>query len=216
MNILRYALAAAALLAPVVASAAIVPVTGGNTVIRATAPLADIGITASLTGSATLVAADPLTVNLPITGGSLDTTNGAGTVVHTGSGVNLRGTNGNILSLFNFTVDSASGVLRGNVQAEGGVALFLSQAPLFTFTTVGLSFAEVTDLANPQVPLLFTAEAAAVLSRVFGAPDLTGGQFALGASLPTVGVAAVPEPAALALFGLGALGLAIARRGRAG
>lgn len=203
--LLRVAAAAAVVLVPAAAQAA--PVGGGDTRVQVTADLAGLGLTPGVLGSATIVSADPLTVNFPVTGGELDAAL-AGNILHNGSGVSLSG-GGNTIDLTNFVIDTVAQLILGDVDLNA--ADFAEDLPLFSFDLASVTVEQLTDLANPALALLFTGEAAGALTAVFGAPDLTGAQFGLAATAPELAVA---EPAMLALFGLGALGVAAARRRR--
>lgn len=202
---LRSIVVLAVAFSPVAAFA--LPVTGGNTVVQVTANLAGLGLTPTLIGSATAVSASPLTLNFPITGGQLSSSL-AGHILHNGSGVSLSaGTN--TLSLSNFDINTVAQEIFGDVSLNGSTLAL--DAPLFSFNLSSVTTAQLTNLASPALALSFTSTAANALTQVFAAPDLTGAQFGLAATAPTLGTA-VPEPATLAVLGLGIVSLTLARR----
>jgi hypothetical protein len=182
--------------------AATVPIGGVKTEVEVTAPLGDLGLTASPFGTAT---ASGAVFTFPITGGTIDTATGTLNVRHDGSGVALTAP-GTPLSAFvgNFVIDAApdlTGSVFGSAAAFGFGAL--DDVPLF----------ELAGLQALGVELRITSALAGVLSGYFGAPDLTGEVF--GYARPDV--APVPLPAAgfLLLGGMAALGAVRMRRRRA-
>jgi hypothetical protein len=194
---------------PLAASAA--PVTGGETRVEVTADVAGLGLTPGLLGSASLVSAAPLTVAFPVTGGELAGLSGS--IAHDGSGLSLS--NGaTTLALENFLIDTVAQTIFGDVSVNG--ALAAADAAIFSFDLSLLPpDADITDLANPSLPLLVTGTAADLLVSLFALPDLAGVQFALAATAPELAID-IDEPAVAALFasGLGLLGLVALRRRR--
>ena len=188
--------------------AAAAPVTGGKTAVLITADLAKLGLTASLTGSAT---SDPATGidYFPITGGNVDPATLAGTIDHHGSGLDLTGPR-YTLQLSDFVIDTTNDVLTGNVMVSG--MPFATALPLFTFDLTGLTPGQITDLTNLHIILRFSSQSASALTNVFGVRNLTGTQFGLAGTAPTL--AAVPESAtwAMMIAGFGLVGYTLRRR----
>lgn len=189
---------------PAVAQA--VPVTGGGTAVRVTAPLADLGLTIALTGSAT--ALDGGRVLFPISGGDLDAMTLAGQILHEGSGISLSTALATV-GLGNFIIDTVASRLLADVTVNG--VAFAEDLAILAFDLGSVTPAQLTDLLNPALALSFTNEAALALTTVFGAPDLTGAEFGLAATAPEL-AAAVPAPATLLLGMTGVVLLAARRR----
>lgn len=178
---------------------------GGDTRVAFSDAIA--GLTPGVTGTATVVAAAPLTVNFGITGGTLDAAL-AGQILHNGSGVTLsNGTN--TVGLGNFIIDTVASTLFGDASLNGvtlGTAL-----PLATFDLSSVTVAELTNLDSPLLSLLLTSTAAGALTTAFGVADLTGASIGSAATSP---LSAIPEPATwlMLIVGFGAVGLALRQR----
>ncbi len=177
---------------------AAVPLASGQTNVQVTAPLGALGISPALLGGE-LVSADPLTLGFGVTGGMLDFGTLAGTIEHDGARISLTGDLGTVetdddvtVELSDFLINTTTAILSGNVN-DGGMT------DLFSLDLAGLDAAAITDLDNPQIPLIFLAGASALLEDVFQLQTgvLSGVQFGLAATLPMP--AMVSEPA---LFGL--------------
>lgn len=168
-----------------------------------------LGLTPGITGTASIFSTDPLTVDFPITGGSLDLATLTGAIFHEGSGLTLTG-GADTLGLSDFIIDVTNQTLVGDVSLNGGS--LADDVVLFTFDLSTVTLAELTDLDNPSLALLLSADAAAALTQVFGAPDLTGTQIGLAATAPVF--AAVPEPSSWAMMigGFGLIGAQLRRR----
>ena len=170
-------------------------IVGGLTTVELTAAptLTGLGLTVSPLGTASVFVPSGGTLpqaSFPITGG---TTGPAGAIIeHDGSGLRLSDGTDNV-DLENFIIDTFQSELRSDVSVNGAPFAFV---PLF-------------DIVGPSLNL--TAAAAGALSSVFGIDDLTGAEIARVVSIdPEV----VPAPGALALLGLGVLGLGAYRRVR--
>jgi hypothetical protein len=192
-----------ALLPTAVEAAAIV---GGDT--RVLVDQSFVSLIGGLTGSATLVSADPLIANFPITGGSLDAAL-AGQILHEGSGLTLTdGTT--VVGAGNFIIDTTAGLVLGDVTLDG--APLADDFALFSFDLSTVTIEELTDLSNPLLGLFITAGAAGALETAFGVTGLEGARFGAAATAPVL--AAIPEPASWAMMiaGFGLVGLAMRRR----
>lgn len=211
MHLLFKAAAAALMCGGMAGGAHAVAVVGGTTAIRVTADLAGLGLTAGLTGGATLDTSIPeiARILIPITGGSLDPATLAGTIEHAGSGVTLTA-GGDVLGLSNFVIDTTASLIRGDVSANG--ASIGADLPLFSFSLAGLTPEQITNTLNPPIPLFLTDRSAAALTLLFGAPNLAGQRFGLAATAPVLAV--VPEPTtwAMLIAGFGMVGIAMRRR----
>ena len=216
MNIVLKAAALAAFaVAPVAAFAA--PVTGGNTVIRVTADLTpdtlpNLTIVPGVSGNATVLSASPLDVNVPITGGDLDPVTLAGTIEHSGSGITATAF-GQTAGLDDFVIDTVAQAIFGDVTLNG--APVAEDLRLFNFDLSSVTTAQLIDLANPALELRFSAEFGAALVALAASldqtiDDLSGTRIGFAATAPEI--ATVPAPAALALFGLGIVGMTALRR----
>ncbi|WP_084581374.1 PEPxxWA-CTERM sorting domain-containing protein [Sphingomonas azotifigens] len=200
---IKGALSAAALVAglslsPVAASAA--PILGGATAIDLTATSTfqslGYGITTYGTASAFTVGNDIVATFL-VTGGTRDDATKALVVEHAGSGLNFT-SGANTLSIGNFVIDSAAGVVRGSASANG--------------FTLGSNLSLFTLGANSALAL--TGEAAAAFTTTLGTPALAG--VTIGTANPTIvfGPSGVPEPASwgLMIAGVGFVGASLRRR----
>lgn len=201
------------------------PIVGGQTNVQVTFDTAGAGITPGITGTSTIVSADPLTLGFGISGGDLDFTTLIGTIEHDGVGVSLTGDLGTAdtmddvtILLSNFVINTATSILSGDVDI-GDDGVDVSGADLFSFDLTGLDEAAITDLTTPQIPLSFTQIASDVLVANFQlgtATSLTGVQFGLAATAPIADdpTVTVSEPATTAMFGAGLIGFAVSRRRR--
>lgn len=201
------------------------PILGGQTNVQVAFDLAGAGITPGITGSTSIVSADPLTLGFAISGGDLDFTTLVGTIEHDGVGVSLTSDLGTpdpvddvTVVLSNFVINTATSILSGDVDI-GNDGVDVAGADLFSLDLTGLDAAAITDLANPQIPLTFTQAASDVLITNFqlvGAGTLAGELFGFAATAPIAGdtPVTVSEPATKALLGMGLIGFAAARRRR--
>ena len=177
-------------------------ITGGTTdvVLTSAGALAGAGVGVKPLGTGTIEATRPFpTAVFPITGGSIGA--GGATIEHQGSGLELSSiaTPAKKIDVTNFLVDTAAGLVSGDV--NGGttaIGLFSLQPP------TGLN----------MIPLNLTAGAAQALNGLFGTSFTTATQIGVASTHPTTG--AVPEPSTWALMGLGfaALGFAGFRKAR--
>ncbi len=178
-------------------------ITGGETQVEVTNLF---GLTPSLSGTASLVSAEPLTVSFPITGGSLDDLTGQLLIEHDGSGVTLSdGTNS--ATAGNFLIDTAQGAIFGDVFDISTGLADIADLRVFDFGAVG----------SDGVQLLISAEFGAGLGAIFGADpaDLIGAEFGIGVPMPEFADASpVPVPPALALLATGVAALTFAGRRR--
>lgn len=179
-------------------AASAAPITGGDTTVEVTAPLDALGLGGAPFGSAT---ADGATFTFPITGGDAD--EAAAIIEHEGSGVTLFALADESIeaTVGNFVIDTAAAAVSGDV--IGGA----EDLTLFDFGEAG----------DSGIPLLISGTLAGALTDVFGADDLTGAEFGLANTAPTVAddMAPIPVPAAFPLLAAGLLGLgAVARRRR--
>ncbi|MDT7934037.1 MAG: hypothetical protein RQ833_05455 [Sphingomonadaceae bacterium] len=200
---------AAVFVTPIVAHAA--PVTGGTTVVRVLAPLGTI--VPGVLGTATLRSADPLDILFPITGGNLTITSGVpgatGTIEHDGSGFSLTQA-GTTAEIRNLVIDFGAGTVLGDVSVGGA-----SQGTGLTLFNVlpGVTFGGAQDLGNPQAQLNLSQLSVDLLTRLFGVTGIdTSQRFGTFATVPQIAATPTPAPAAIALFGLAPLALAVARR----
>ncbi|OAN57600.1 hypothetical protein A7X12_06965 [Sphingomonas sp. TDK1] len=192
------ALVAGLSLSPVAASAA--PIIGGATAVDLTATktfqMLGFGVTTYGTASSFMVGNDIVAAFL-VTGGTRNDSTGALVVEHNGSGLNFT-SGGNTLSIGNFVIDTAAGIVRGSASANG--AALGSNLSLFTLG------------ANSALTL--TNEAAAAFTTTLGGPSLAGAT--IGTATPTVvfGPSGVPEPASwgLMIAGVGFVGASLRRR----
>ena len=204
MRIVNFVLVAAALAAPALANAT--PITGGTTVVRVLVPLGSI--VPGVTGNASVRSTSPLDLLFPITGGDATAggTNGAtGTILHAGSGFTLT-IGSTVAEVDNLVIDATAGTVLGDVLVNGVSA----GTGLTVFTLLGgVSYAQLTDLANPLLQVNLSQTSVDLLATL-GVTTDTNQRFGTVATAPIF--ATVPEPAAFALFGLGLIGLAAARR----
>ncbi len=168
-------------------------ISGGNTTVAL-----DSGTVTALTGLGfTIAPVSPATLagtaaTFPITGGDTTTE-----IDHSG---------GLALSMGGTTADITSFVIHLDGPQVNTITGFLSSGPI---GIGGVTFFDIGSGLN----LTLDAELAGQISSAFSVPNLTGA--AIGtATVDPVLVAATPEPASLALLGLGLLGFAIALRRR--
>ena len=205
MRIVHFVIAAAAALAaPTIASAT--PIVGGTTVVRVLVPLGSI--VPGVTGDATVRSANPLDILFPITGGDVTPggTNGAtGQIFHDGSGFTLT-IGSTVAEIDNLVIDATAGTVLGDVLVNG-----VSQGTGLTVFNLlgGVDYAQLTDLANPLLQLNLSQTSVDLLAGL-GIQTDTNQRFGTVATAPIF--ATVSEPAALALFGLGLIGLVARRR----
>jgi hypothetical protein len=181
---------------------------GGLTTVQldAAPTLTSLGVSVGLLGSATLQSATPVpTVQFPITGGSINPAVNpvpgvpAALIEHDGSGLSL--TAGTVtVDLEDFLIDTQSLQLFGTVTNNG--TLVGNLIPLFA---IGLSGVDSLPFS-----LSLTEAAANALNSFFSVTAFSQGL--------AIGIAGtnpqVPEPATLALFGLGIAGAATLHRRR--
>ncbi len=183
---------AVSLVATVTSHAATLGIIGGETKISVTADLAGLGLTPSLTGTATT---DGDALVFGITGGSVDTATDDALIEHDGSGVDLSGA-GMTANISDFLIDTAAGTVSGSLNNV------MSNVVFFTLGTSG----------PDGVQLLISNQLAIALTSVFMAPDLTGEEF--GFAVPaaiTEDISVVPLPAGLPLLAGGVLLLGAVR-----
>lgn len=167
-----------------------VPITGGVTSVALTSAtdLANLGISVSPLGAATLTPGNPPVAAFPITGGELDPDTGDAIIEHDGSG--LRLSNSAVVDLENFLIDTAAGILSGLVTIDGGV---VGVIPIFDI--------------GPGLELSLTDGAADALELAFELDGIQLNGFPIGTASVSV---QVPEPSTLMLLGFGAAALAMA------
>lgn len=200
---IKGALSAAALVAglsltPVAASAA--PIIGGATAIdlTATSTFQSLGYGVATYGTASsFLSGGNIVATFLVTGGSRDDATNALLVQHAGSGLNFT-SGSDTLSIGNFEIDTAAGLVRGSASANG--------------FTLGDNISLFTLGANSM--LMLTNEAAAAFTTTLGAPSLAGAT--IGTANPTIvfGPSGVPEPASwgLMIAGFGFVGASLRRR----
>ncbi|GFE64151.1 hypothetical protein [Litoreibacter roseus] len=200
--ILRTALGAALLGAGAVASvAATVGITGVETSITVTAPLGDLGLSATNFGASSVEIIDETPVfSFAITGGSVDLDSSAAMIAHNGSGLTL--TAGDIsASVGDFLIDTAAALVSGTV--NGGETF----VPLFN-----LGSAE----DDRGIEIFATETLASTLTAVFDAPDLSGALFGFASPelelADTPDMAPIPLPAGFPLLAGGLVLLGLMRR----
>ncbi|NLS25487.1 hypothetical protein S2M10_04540 [Sphingomonas sp. S2M10] len=197
------ALSAAALVAglsltPVSASAA--PIIGGATAVdlTATSTFQSLGYNVSTYGTASsfLVGGDIIAAFL-ITGGTRNDSTGAMVINHAGSGLNFS-LGGNTLSIGDFEIDTAAGLVRGSAAANG--------------FTLGSNIS-LFNLGAGSV-LTLTNEAAAAFNTTLGTPGLAGATIGTANPVAVFGPSGVPEPASwgLMIAGVGFVGASLRRR----
>lgn len=170
---------------------------GGTEVALTAAPtLTSLGLSFNTFGSSStrIVNGVPVATFL-ITGGTVNDTTGALLVRHDGSGI-LFSANNSTLSIGNFLIDSAAGLVSATTIANG----------------TGLGVVPVFNI-GPGLTLNLTSQAAGAFTQVFGAPNLTG------ATIGTAdinAVVAVPEASTWAMMIFGFLFAGAALRSRQG
>lgn len=167
-----------------------VPITGGVTSVALTSAsdLANLGISVSPLGNASLTPGDPPVAAFPITGGDLDPGTGDAIIAHDGSG--LRLSNSAVVDLENFLIDTAAGILSGLVTIDGGV---VGVIPIFDI--------------GPGLALSLTDGAADALELAFQLDGIQLNGFPIGTASVSV---QVPEPSTWLLLGFGAVALMMA------
>ena len=200
--------AAALALAPLTAAAA--PVAGGTSVIRVLVPLAPV--TVGPIAPATQTGQD---IFLTITGGDFNTSTttgfgGEGDLTHSGgvritipAGFGLPAAN---IDFTDIKVDFDLGLITADASGGGIVA---NDAVWLTFLGP-VTPAQLTNLASPLLQLNISQFTANLLNAA-GIPVTTNQRFGTFAAAPEIRDD-VPAPAALALFGLGVVGVALRRR----
>ncbi len=202
---IKVALSAAALVAglsltPVAASAA--PIIGGATAIdiTATSTFKSLGYKVATYGTASaFTIGNDLVAAFLITGGTRDNSTGAMIINHAGSGLKFS-LGGNTLSIGNFEIDTAAGLVRGSASANG----FTLGSNLSLFN---IGAGSVLTLTN---------EAGAAFNTTLGTPGLTGATIGTANPVAVFGPSGVPEPASwgLMIAGVGFAGASLRRRTR--
>lgn len=216
-SIFKSVIAVAAVVAFTPSAAHAVFITGGDTRIAVSSVITDAGVTFTPRGTVSIADTDPLTLNIPISGGNIELDPPSGAINHFDREF-LVTSGGTSLLVRNLQIDFGQSLVFGD--ALVGTDFVLSVARLFSFVPGDVEFPRLFDLDNPYLALTITDRFAGALTSVLGLPDLTGVEFGQLATAPDP-LAVDPEPtptpapATLALFGLSALGLAAARRRRA-
>lgn len=199
------------------ANAAPIGLAGGTTVIQLAVDVQTaFGLTPGVDGGALLINPNPVTVEIPITGGSLNFTDLSGRIEHDGSGITLSDGATTVLAS-DFVIDTARQFVEGDISIDGVPVSTLQNADLFRFDVSELGsipseiLPPLTALDAPSLSLLISSDLALGLATAFnddGLLALEDELLAFAATAPQV----VPLPGALGLFVLGAGGLAAARR----